>query len=186
MKKTFVATALIAVLFLGLDAHAGCADPRAAVQAGTSEHMPLLDLLQKPMVSHLDAEDASVKAENASQGIVGTWIVTYASAGVTTGVAFKQWHSDGTEWENINCPVLGGNICLGSWRAIDQSHVSLNHYGWLYNNGILAGYFDENETDEVASDGNSYTGVNTQVLYFLAGGPPVVVKGTASAKRIAM
>ncbi len=184
MKKTFVGTALVAVLFLGLDAHASCADPRAGAQASTFEHMPLVDLQQRPMVSHLDAEAASIKAENANQGIVGTWVVTYATEGTTTGVAFIQWHSDGTEWENINFPVLGGNICLGSWRSVDQSHVSRNHYGWLYNNGILAGYFDENETDEVASDGNSYTGTNTQVLYFLSG-PPVILKGTASAKRIA-
>ena len=183
MNKTFVGAALVAVLFLGLDAHASCADPRAGAQAGTLEHMPLVDLQQRAMVSHLNAEDAGIKSENASQGIVGTWVVTYATDGVTTGVAFMQWHSDGTEWENVNFPVLGGNICLGSWRAVDTSHVSRNHYGWLYNNGILAGYFDENETDEVASDGNSYTGVNTQILY-VSGSPPIILKGTASAKRI--
>jgi hypothetical protein len=183
VKKTFVGAALVAVLFLGLDAHASCADPRAGAQAGTSEHMPLVDLQQRPMVSHLDAEDGGVKAENANQGIVGTWIVVYATEGTTTGEAFIQWHSDGTEWENINYPVLGGNICVGSWRAVDSSHVSRNHYGWLYNNGMLAGYFNENETDEVASDGNSYTGVNTTVLY-VSGSPPVILKGTASARRL--
>jgi hypothetical protein len=184
VNKTFVGTALIAVLSIALDAHASCADPRAGAQAGTLEHLPLVDLQQRQMVSHLDAEDASVKTQNANQAIVGTWVVVYATDGTTTGEAFIQWHSDGTEWENINYPVLGGNICLGSWRAVDQSHVSRNHYGWLYDNGILAGYFDENETDELASDGNSYTGINTTVLYFLSG-PPVILKGTASAKRIA-
>lgn len=174
MKKTFVGTALVAVSFICLDAHAGCADPRGAAQAGTFE----------PTGTHLGAGDAGAKTENANLGIVGTWMVTYASEGSTTGQAFIQWHSDGTEWENINYPVLSGNICLGSWKAVDQSHVSRNHYGWLYNNGILAGYFEEYETDELASDGNSYTGINTTVLHF-SSGSPVTLTGTASARRIA-
>jgi len=50
----------------------------------------------------------------------------------------------------------------GSWIQIDQSHVSRNHYGWLYNNGLLAGYFNETETDEL--NGNTYVGVNDTKL----------------------
>jgi hypothetical protein len=97
---------------------------------------------------------------------VGTWHVVYTTEGSTSGEAFIQWHSDGTEWENINYPVLGGNICMGSWKTVDRSHVFRNHFGWLYNNGLLAGYFNETETDEVAWDGNSYTGLNTTTLNF--------------------
>jgi hypothetical protein len=48
-----------------------------------------------------------------------------------------------------------------------------------------SGYFNETETDEVAWDGNSYIGTNETTLYFLSGGPPIVSKGTAKAKRIA-
>jgi hypothetical protein len=192
MKDIFIGSAAVAALTLAFNAHAGCADPRGAeaqaaieAQPGLFEHMPVVDLQQRPIASHLDGEDAGVKAQNASQAIVGTWIVVYTPEGSTTpsGKAFIQWHSDNTEWENIDYPVLGGNICLGSWTALDQSHVSRNHYGWLYNNGVLAGYFDENETDEVASDGNSYTGTNTTILYFLSG-PPMTLKGTAAAKRL--
>jgi hypothetical protein len=62
--------------------------------------------------------------------------------------------------------------------------VYRNHYGWLYNNGMLAGYFNETETDEVAWDGNSYTGTNETTLYFTSG-PPMVLKGTSKATRIA-
>ncbi len=42
----------------------------------------------------------------------------YERRALRRGRAFIQWHSDGTEWENINHPVLGGNICMGSWRAV--------------------------------------------------------------------
>jgi hypothetical protein len=79
---------------------------------------------------------------------------------------------------------------MGSWKAVDESHVSRNHVGWLYANGLLAGFFNETETDEVAWDGNSYSGVNTTTLNFYAVPPAttptvIVLTGTATAKRIA-
>ena len=81
-------------------------------------------------------------------------------------------------------PILGGNICVGSWKTLDQSHVYRNHYGWLYNNGLLAGWFNETETDKMSWDGNSYTGTNETTLYFF-GMPPQVSTGTATATRLA-
>src|SRR6266851_4442678 len=50
---------------------------------------------------------------NAAHYIVGTWLVTYTAGGSPSGQAFIQWHDDGTEWENINFPIEGGNICVG-------------------------------------------------------------------------
>ncbi len=138
----------------------------------------------------LPASASHFEGGDVRQRIVGTWHVVYAADGATTGEAFIQWHSDGTEWENINYPVLGGNICMGSWAMRDPSHVYRNHYGWLYNNGVLAGYFNETETDEVAWDGNSYSGSNVTVLHFYpvppaTEGTTVELKGTAAATRIA-
>ncbi|MGP8166613.1 MAG: hypothetical protein ACLQAR_13910 [Steroidobacteraceae bacterium] len=172
MKKLLIGTAVVVTLTLsGLSARASCADPRSATQQAAP-----FDLNLGPMPPH--------SGQNAGENIVGTWHVVYTTAGSTSGEAFIQWHSDGTEWENINYPVLGGNICMGSWKTVDRSHVYRNHYGWLYNNGVLAGYFNETETDEVAWDGNSYTGSNETTLYFLSG-PPLVLTGTAAATRIA-
>jgi hypothetical protein len=79
---------------------------------------------------------------------------------------------------------------MGSWKTLDRSHVFRNHFGWLFSNGTIAGYFNETETDEVAWDGNSYSGTNTTTLNFYpvlpATTPTVVVlTGTATAKRIA-
>jgi hypothetical protein len=184
VKKILIGTAAIAALMLGLNAYASCADPRIRTEAGIFEQMPGVDLQE--MSSPLDEADAGVKAQNASQAIVGTWLVAYTPDGSSTpnGKALIQWHSDFTEWENIDYPVLGGNICMGSWKPVDQSHVSRNHYGWLYDNqGNLAGYFNESETDELASDGRSYTGTNTTVLHF-SGSAPITMTGTATARKI--
>jgi hypothetical protein len=81
-------------------------------------------------------------------------------------------------------PVLGGNICVGSWKRIDERHVCRNHIGWLYTNGILSGYFNETETDEVALDGKTYSGTNDQKIYDVDGNMIVEVTGTAVATRI--
>jgi hypothetical protein len=178
MKRTPIAAAFVAALALtGLSAHASCVDPRSA-----SQQAPPSNFKARPLQPQF--------GQSAGENIVGTWHVVYTTEGSTSGEAFIQWHNDGTEWENINYPVLGGNICMGSWKALDRSHVYRNHYGWLYNNGVLAGYFNETETDEVAWDGNSYTGFNTTTLNFYAVPPAtiptvIVLTGTSAATRIA-
>jgi hypothetical protein len=131
MKKILIGTAVVATLTLSsLCARAGCVDPRSPNQQTTPFD---LELGSMPSRAGHDAEE----------NIVGTWHVSYTTEGFPPGEAFIQWHRDGTEWENINHPVLGGNICMGSWKTVDRSHVFRNHYGWLYNNGVIAGYFNE-------------------------------------------
>jgi hypothetical protein len=177
MIRTIIgALAATALSLTGIAAHAGCVDPRSSGSATSSLKFDL----QMPAHS----------GQNAAENIVGTWHVVYTTEGSTSGEAFIQWHRDGTEWENINYPVLGGNICMGSWEMVDRSHVYRNHYGWLYSNGLLAGYFNETETDEVSWDGNSYTGFNTTTLNFYPVSPAttptvIVLSGTATATRIA-
>ena len=114
--------------------------------------------------------------------IVGTWHVTYG--GTLAGQAFIQWHSDGTEWENIDLPTLGGNICMGDWRAVDENHVRRSHVGWLFSDGNPSGYFTQTETDEVARDGSWYRGTNYIRLYDLNGVQFAEGAGTAEATRI--
>lgn len=177
MKKLLIGTAVAATLALsGLSAHAGCVDPRSASQTTNTNLEP--------------GSMPSRAGYDAGENIVGTWFVAYTTEGFPPGEAFIQWHRDGTEWENINHPVLGGNICMGSWKMVDRTHVFRNHYGWLFNNGVIAGYFNETETDEVAWDGNSYSGANTTTLNFYPVPPAttptvIVLTGTATAKRIA-
>ncbi|HTV78273.1 MAG TPA: hypothetical protein VMF03_08450 [Steroidobacteraceae bacterium] len=182
MNRVLAGIAVTATLSLaGLSAHAGCLNH-------ASRQQPYVPFVLK------DGPRGPFGGHNAAENIVGTWDVVYTTdpSSAVTAEAFIQWHSDGTEWENINYPILGGNICLGSWKAVDRFHVSRNHVGWLYDGtaGNLIGYFNETETDEVAQDGNSYTGTNTTTLTFYPVPPSTtptvqVVTGTATAKRIA-
>lgn len=178
MKRTFIMAATAAALSLaGLSAHAGCADPRSANQQAASPAVT-------PMVLQSLLGDSGSDGKWAGAGIVGTWHVIYTVEGSPFAEAFIQWHSDGTEWENINLPVLNGNICVGSWKALDARHVSRNHIGWLYQDGVQSGYFTETETDELAHDGLSYTGTNDQKIYDVSGTLQMQVTGTATATRI--
>jgi hypothetical protein len=176
MKKILIETAAVAALSLtGFTAHASCADPRSAGQ-GASQPTSPLTLHQGTITSHFGL--------NAGEAIVGTWHVAYTSGGAPFADAFIQWHSDGTEWENITQPTLGGNICMGSWKTLDRWHVFRNHYGWLFTNGTISGYFNETETDLLSPDGNSYTGTNTTEIYDLTGKLQVTLPGTAAATKI--
>ncbi len=176
MNTTLVGIAATAALSLfGLSAHANC----AYRSAGNQQDIQLPFHLQ-----HFEEHE----------GIVGTWLVNYGSV----GQAFIQWHRDGTEWENITHPVLGGNICMGSWVEIGPRTYTRNHFGWIFDSttGFIAGYFNETETDRLSKNGNTYTGTNVTVFYDMAGnvvpapGAPTPAPsdgypGTSSAVRIA-
>jgi hypothetical protein len=177
MNRIFLGTAAAAALALtGVSAHASCADARTGAQGAFHSMSP--GLLQQ-----LTGEGRFGNG-SAADDIVGTWLVTYTSEGAPFGEALIQWHPDGTEMENINLPVLSGNLCMGSWKPVDRRHVSRFHIGWLYTNGVLSGHFTETETDEVANDGNSYKGTNTQKIFDLNNNLIVQVTGTSSATRI--
>jgi hypothetical protein len=173
MNRILMGTAVVAALTISGLSRANCMDPSNA-----GAPMGPLSFNHGALPAH--------GGNNAAENIVGTWHVIYTPEGATkeSGEAFIQWHSDGTEWENINYPVLNGNICMGSWKPDGQWQVSRNHVGWLYMGGSLAGWFNETETDVVARDGNSYRGTNVTTLYF-TGMAPQVLKGSAAATRIA-
>jgi hypothetical protein len=158
-------------------AGAACVDPNAASGQGSLHQSPKLALDAPAVQSSWVNQDAAHK-------IVGTWQVAYAAGGTVYGEAFIQWHPDGTEWENINFPILGGNICLGSWKAVGEDRVSRYHVGWLYTDGVVSGHFIETETDVLSFDGNSYTGNNDTKMYQLDGTMFREVVGTSAATRI--
>lgn len=167
-------TGVLGALFSS-QASASCADLAAASGQGAVHQSPTLSL-HTPLGANF--------LGSAAQKIVGTWQASYASDGAVYGEAFIQWHSDGTEWENIDFPVLGGNICMGSWKAVDENRVFRYHVGWLYSNGVLFGHFVETETDELSRDGNSYSGTNDTKFFQLDGTMFQEVVGTSAATRI--
>jgi hypothetical protein len=175
MQRTFIgATAVAALTLTGISAHASCADPRTATQQGAFFATP-------PLMS--PSATGGQNKDSVADGIVGTWHVSYTVEGAPFAEAFIQWHSDGTEWENISLPTLSGNICMGEWKAVDKTHVFRNHVGWLFTNGTVSGFFTETETDELSRDGNSYSGTNDQKIYNLEGVLQAEVTGTSTAKR---
>jgi hypothetical protein len=173
MNRNFaLLTAAAALALSSLSAHAGCVDPRIAAQKAANQMPPVLPLPN---------EAATVDHHNV--GVVGTWVVNYTSNGSPGGAAFIQWHDDGTEWENIDFPVLGGNVCMGDWRQLDRRRVRRSHIGWLYTDGTVSGYFTETETDTLSRNGNAYTGVNDMKIYDLEGNLQAEMPGTSDAVR---
>jgi hypothetical protein len=172
-----LAAAAAALASSVVSAHAGCGAPSNQTAAAAHEIPGFIVEAMKPTISRRPA------VADAAHEIVGTWLVTYTSGGKPFGKALIQWHDDGTEWENINLPLAGGNICVGSWRAVDTTHVTRKHVGWLYNSGNLVGYFLEMETDAVANP-NRYTGVNDTKIFDLKGNVLAEVPGTSFANKI--
>ncbi|MDB5479301.1 MAG: hypothetical protein JWO83_354 [Caulobacteraceae bacterium] len=179
-----LAAAAVALVAGTVSAQAGCAYPGKVDPS--SVHLIPDYLIANMAASALAAAPSTApqSSANAAQKIVGTWLVTYAIGGSPIGQAFIQWHDDGTEWENINFPIEGGNICLGSWKALDPLHVSRLHYGWQYTAGLLTGYFIDTETVKVAPR-NAYTGVDDIRVFDLSGNLVNEIGETASAVRIA-
>lgn len=160
-------------------AHAGCVDPRQ-LNPASLHSIPgyiVADLQPKGAV-----EPEGALPTNVGANIVGTWLVTYTAGGSPAGQALIQWHSDRTEWENINFPIEGGNICLGSWKVVDPAHVMRLHMGWLYTAGALTGYFTETETALVLGR-NTYTGVTDTKIFDTTGKVLAEFPGTSSAVR---
>jgi hypothetical protein len=172
-RSILLSAAAIALVAGTISAEAGCVPSLS--HKGASVKMPQF-LLQSPLHSGSNLK--------ASAAIVGLWQVSYTVEGNPFADAYIQWHSDGTEWENINLPVSDGNICLGAWKAVDGRHVYRYHVGWLYTNDNLSGYFTETETDKVSRDGTSYAGTNEQKIYDLNGNLQADVTGTSSATKI--
>ena len=112
---------------------------------------------------------AQVQGENTwGVSIVGLWHVTETMGDTTTlfGASLKQWHSDGTEFENVDHSAVIGNICFGVWKQVGARTVHLHHTGWIFDdNGNPAGSFMQDETDMVASNGMSYSGTFTFKVY---------------------
>jgi hypothetical protein len=124
-----------------------------------------------------------------SDSIVGLWKVVYTPVASTApiSVSFKEWHSDGTEFENVWLAPVGGDICFGAWKTIAPRTVHTHHIGWIFATpgATATNYFIQDETDTVSRDGKTYTGTYKFQVYSLEGvkeGPET--DGTIAATRI--
>jgi hypothetical protein len=120
--------------------------------------------------------------------IVGLWHTAYTtSSNAPFGVSFKEWHGDGTEFENIDHSAVIGNVCFGVWKQVGFRTVRLHHTGWTFDdNGNPTGFFTIDETDTLASNGMSYSGTFDFKVFdtngdYISG---TETKGTIAASRI--
>lgn len=165
------ATAVLTLAFAAPAAYAGCGLQSGARDAGVK--FPALAGAFEQMEMHNDS-------------IVGLWQTSYTAGGQPFGNSFKQWHSDGTEFENVDHNPTIGNICFGVWKQIGERTVRLHHLGWLFGtDGSPEGTFTIDEIDVLAPNGMTYTGS----FVFKTFNPDgtftgVEVSGTIAASRI--
>jgi hypothetical protein len=120
--------------------------------------------------------------------IVGLWHIVYTTtSGAPFGVSFKEWHADGTEFENIDHSAVIGNVCFGVWKPVGFRTVRLHHTGWTFDgSGNPTGFFTIDETDTLAPNGMSYSG-NFDFKVFDTNGdyiPGTETTGTIAGSRI--
>jgi hypothetical protein len=116
--------------------------------------------------------------------IVGLWSVHYVS---TTGgpevLTYDQWHSDGLEFEAAN--LFLGLICQGTFKVANDGTVHLYHVAWTFDaNGAPSGYWDENLTATVSTDGTTYSGTYARKFYDVNGNFLFEDDGTLTATRL--
>jgi len=188
--SALVALVAVGLLFTAAGANAGgCAVP---YKTGAAPAIPFVS-------PHADGDSK----EHAT--IMGLWHVLYTATydnNFPPGgpypptpfpflESFKTWHADGTEFENAFLPPVGGNICFGVWKDVDDRIVKLHHIGLMFNpDGSISSLFTVDETDTVASDGKTYKGMFDFKLWppsydaVGVGTPIAEVKGTTAATRI--
>ena len=117
--------------------------------------------------------------------IVGLWHAMYTADNAPFAETLKEWHSDGTEFENVNHNPAIGAVCVGVWKQVGMRSVHLHHLGFLFNSdGTSAGTFVVEEIDALAADGAAYAGTFTFTTYDVNGNVTGTVKGTVAATRI--
>jgi hypothetical protein len=104
----------------------------------------------------------------ALEPIVGLWQATWtdASGGANDGNVVANvwdvWHSDRTETQNDNGPVIAGFVCQGAWQLVGKRTYFLTHPSFNYTGAD--GHLDTTsvsvvyEKVTVSKDGNSFSG----------------------------
>ncbi len=176
--------AILAVSFAVTSAYADCGS-MAGIKP-TAIGFPALAYADAQIAGENGDAADPIPSSGQNHPIVGLWHVTYTAGGSLFAESLKQWHSDGTEFENVDHNPAIGSVCLGVWRGVGARTVRLHHIGWLFNaNGSPGGFFFQDETDTVAANGRSYTGKFTFRTFTQQGKfTGFEVTGTIAALRI--
>lgn len=170
-RSILVSAAAIAWMAGVASAQASCGAPLEG-KAGVIAQIPHMNLS---------------RAEVAPQGygsIVGMWDNSIIVGGNVVASSISTWHSDGTEYDNIDAPPTTGNVCQGVWEAKGTSKVTEHHFGWTFDtNANPSGYFTLVQTVKLSRTGMSYSGPFDQKYYDMNGNLLTEVSGEMSAVR---
>jgi len=127
------------------------------------------------------------RAEAAPQGygsIVGMWTNSIIVGGNVVATSISTWHSDGTEYDNIDAPPINGNVCQGVWESHGPNKIEEHHFGWTFDqNSNPSGYFTLEQTLKLGNHGMTYGGPFDQKFYDTEGNLLTEVTGEMSAVR---
>ncbi|HSC19751.1 MAG TPA: hypothetical protein VLC74_12650 [Rhizomicrobium sp.] len=116
--------------------------------------------------------------------IVGMWNNSVIVGGNVVVSSIATWHSDGTEFDNVDFPPITGNICQGVWESKGVGKVVEHHLGWTFDqNSNPTGYFTLEQTLKLSHDGMSYGGPFDQKFYDVNGNLVNEIAGDMSATR---
>lgn len=179
LRIAFGTVGLLGLALAANSAYASCGPITMTKSGGI---LPALTQPGPPIAGLLSDDDD----DSRDASIVGLWHTTYSAGGAVFAESFKQWHSDGTELDNIDQNPVLGSVCLGVWKQVGRREVRLHHVGWVFaSDGSPAGYFTMDEEDVVAADGKSYTGNFTFRVYDVKSNfTGTEVTGTIAATRI--
>lgn len=170
-RSILLSAAAIALMAGSVSAQAGCGAPVGG-KAGVVNKLPHMKL------------SPSEAAPQGYGSIVGMWMTTAFVGGNAVGTSISTWHSDGTEFDNIDLPPIQGNICQGVWESKGVGKVQEHHFGWTFDqNSNPSGYFTLEQTVKLSRDGLSYSGPFDQKFYDNDGKLLAEVTGNSSAKR---
>ncbi len=127
---------------------------------------------------------ASEAAPLGYGSIVGVWNNSVIVGGNTIASSITTWHSDGTEFDNVDFPPVTGNICQGVWESHGVRNVTEHHMGWTFdNNSNPTGYFTLEQTVKLNRQGTAYSGPFDQKFYDVNGNLVNEIAGEFSATR---
>lgn len=135
-------------------------------------------------------EDDRSNQRNAQ--IVGLWITNFYIGNTTElyDKAIEQFFADGNELMNSALfPPWAGNVCFGTWKAVNGKSFKLTHIGWTFDKeGNLEGTARIFASMTVSPQGDTFVGTFTADIIDTKGNvmPGSAAQGVIKASRVMM
>jgi hypothetical protein len=170
-RSVLISAAAVALMAGSISAQASCGAPMNG-QTGVVSKLP-----------HIKVSRA-LAAPMGYGSIVGMWTNSIIVGGNVVATSISTWHSDGTEYDNIDAPPINGNVCQGVWESRGPGRIEEHHFGWTFDqNSNPSGYFTLTQDLKLGNHGTTYSGPFDQKFYDVNGVLLTEVTGDMSAER---